>query len=131
MHPSPMILSTLSRQEALGLLACGFGALTGLQCPVSIRHGNDRELEGWLRATIDRTALREPGAAYCREHPEEASWERLGTALLPGQPLEEPLDQWFQRQARADFEAGRVERLEGWYLSRTEARLLAATQLMV
>jgi hypothetical protein len=126
-----MILSTLSRQEVLGLLACGFGALTGLRCPAATQRGNDRELEAWLRAAIDRTALREPGAAYCREHPEEASWERLGTALLQGQPLEAPLDQWFQHQARADFEAGRVERLEGWYLSRTEARLLAAAQLMV
>lgn len=77
----------------------------------------------------------ELGRAYLREHPEEAAVDSLveelfgpdskGLEAMPRAELELEL----AARIRADFEADRVVRVDGWMLSATEARVFAWSAL--
>jgi hypothetical protein len=68
------------------------------------------------------------GARYVRDHPEEAGAAR---ALAGAWGAREPAlaRRELQRAGAQDFALGRVVRVDGWVLSRTEARLCAAVWL--
>ncbi len=112
------------------------GWLVALSPPVS---GVGRVVD---RLTIDLRELvrgdgpRAVGRAYLREHPGEREAEVLVRLLLPPERRErferagpearhEALRGWVSE----DFRAGRIVRVEGWILARTEARLSALSSL--
>jgi hypothetical protein len=81
---------------------------------------------GWSAGVI--------GKAYLATAPDEADKAMLVALLCPGAPscypellaLDEPaFRSWIARRHRADFEEGRTVCVDGWILSRTEARLCA------
>ena len=78
------------------------------------------------------------GRVYLRDHPDEASLDRLLQRLAAGWPggaaqIERlsngQLRRRLQRKIRADFAAGRTVRVQGWVLAESEARLFALTTL--
>ena len=74
----------------------------------------------------DPAAARRVGEAYLERFPAEAGEVRLKRLLGfgDGQPL--AVEQARVREAvRRDYEESRLTLVEGWYLSRTEARLCA------
>ena len=95
-------------------------------------------LERWLR----RVALRTPEAAalgrrYLHLHPTEGSAAQLAQVLF-GMPLQLGIDgttlEGAKRRIRADgkrdYEDGNLVVLEGWSVTRTEARLLALLTIL-
>jgi hypothetical protein len=76
------------------------------------------------------------GAAYLRQAPEEADAGRLVTRLFPG-ASSAALERWSDGALRSalaqrlaeDFAHSRTVILQGWVLSRSEARLFAAAAL--
>jgi hypothetical protein len=70
------------------------------------------------------------GEAYLEDHPEEAQ-PALLARLLREAGLEEAPGPTSRARARIreDFERGRTVQVDGWVLSRTEARLCALTAL--
>ena len=117
---------------ALGLAAPGLlSALAGCR----VAPGLD---DGLLRFYADPTAAARVGAAYLKVVPEENDrnvllerlagprldeWERLA------REDEAALGDALRAQVREDFRGGRVIRLHGWLLARTEARLCALAAL--
>jgi hypothetical protein len=78
------------------------------------------------------------GRAYLRDHPEDASVERLVRSLAAGWPggaakVERlgaaQLRRRLRRQIRAEFAAGRTVRVQGWVLAESEARLFGLATL--
>ena len=76
------------------------------------------------------------GAAYLRQVPEEAEAASLVTRLFPGVAAT-ALERWsdgalrtaLARRLSEDFAQSRTVMLQGWVLSRSEARLFAAAAL--
>ncbi len=110
--------------------ACGLGALAELA---------SRQLGGVSLLDVPEqlrdpgtSAARRVGAAWLRAHPEEASRAALEGLLapLPGGAHGASLRArewmaWLRERQRIEFEAGRLVKLEGWWLARSEARLCA------
>jgi len=78
------------------------------------------------------------GRVYLRDHPHEASLERLMHGLAAGWPggaarierlSNAQLRRRLHRKIRADFAAGRTVRVQGWVLAESEARLFGLTTL--
>jgi hypothetical protein len=92
---------------------------------------SDARIEA-LRPLLPRGAdARMIGFAYLHAAPEEADFQRLA-ALLCGHEHVSGTDELARRlrtARRADFLCGRTVTLNGWILSCTEARLLAAAAL--
>jgi hypothetical protein len=73
----------------------------------------------------DDEAARSVGEAYLTTHPEEAGKETL-LGLLDFSPTTAAVSHQRLRAAvRADYERSNLVLVEGWYLSRTEARICA------
>lgn len=72
-----------------------------------------------------RAAARRVGRAYLRRHPAEADVALLRAALAAD--LGDP--ERLRARVRGDFEREAVVRVQGWVLSRTEARLCALEAL--
>jgi hypothetical protein len=77
-----------------------------------------------------RSSAAAVGARYLREHPAE----RAAALRAPGPRGARALDatarrRALRRESARDFAEGRVVRVDGWILSRTEARLCAAVWL--
>jgi hypothetical protein len=110
--------------------ACGLGALAELA---------SRELGGVSLLDVPEelrdpgtSAARRVGAAWLRAHPEEASRAALEGLLAPlpagvhaASLRAAELHDWLRERQRAEFRAGRLVQLEGWWLSPTEVRLCA------
>ncbi|MFO1056053.1 MAG: hypothetical protein U1E53_03705 [Dongiaceae bacterium] len=80
----------------------------------------------------DPAAWRAVGRRRLAMHPEETRRATLLAALADGYPAGAPLAArraWFVARCRDDFAAGRVERVEGWVMARTELRLAALLAL--
>jgi hypothetical protein len=91
------------------------------------------ELESWLRAfgagrLGDAAALGRLGAIYLASHPEERDAGQLSRLILGegGAPVEARLIESIAR----DWSGHDVTLVEGWVLSRTEARVCAAVHLI-
>jgi hypothetical protein len=90
-------------------------------------------LRGLFAAPESAAAI---GAAYLRAAPEEARAENLAALLFPGGDLtilrtlpDATLRRRLGASHRDDFAAGRTAAVDGWILSRSEARLYAAISL--
>ena len=123
----------ISRRAALQLLAwwVGLGA-----SPLRALAANDDRVSLVQRLLPHRASAISIGRRYLREHPEEASPERLaGWLELPPAPTDVSLEAARRLGAglrathRADLREGRVVQLDGWLLSITELRLAALLAL--
>ena len=82
-------------------------------------------------ATASRDGVVSLGKAYLRAHPREAD-TRFLLARLPGIDTTAPVRPQLPTldpAITADFDADRVVTVQGWQLSRTEARAAAAAAL--
>lgn len=77
----------------------------------------------------DPDRVRELGRRYRSMVPEEKSREALLSALREEQGLSPIGEKQLEEQIREDFAHGRVVTLDGWVLSRTEARQCALFSL--
>lgn len=77
----------------------------------------------------DPDRIRELGRRYRSKVPGERSREALLSALRGEKGSDSPGEAQLQAQVRADFASGRVLTLDGWVLSRTEARQCALFDL--
>jgi hypothetical protein len=131
----PQNLEQGTRAAYLGrraFLACLLAALGALGPGRAWARGRPRELSddpfpGLLRNPRSAAAV---GARYVRDHPEE----RRAAIALAGACADEAREGWrwrrqLQLEGAQDFASGRVARVDGWVLSRTEARLCAAVWL--
>jgi hypothetical protein len=116
----------LRRTATAGVVAAT-GAL-GVACRV------EPELPGaptWLAAGFDRPALITLGGAYIATHPGEQTIMALDAAVRrarqDGWPWSTPLD--LPTVVAREFAAGEIVLVDGWILSRTEARLCARMTL--
>jgi hypothetical protein len=79
--------------------------------------------------------IREIGAAYRNTFPGESTSDALSKALISDSGLsanisDSILRDHMDQQVRRDFEHGRIVRLNGWILSRTEARQSALYSIL-
>lgn len=122
------ILSVLSGLAAVTLEGCG--SLTAKN-PLVLR----------LSQTIgDADASKYFGHLYLQHFPEEAEieqlLERIDAGLIgefdQGMQSENPqlLAEYLDKQVRSDYRDGEVVQVDGWLLSRTEARIYACFALL-
>jgi len=69
------------------------------------------------------------GRAYLATFPTAPDADALAAAVMDGIPASPDLRQAVAARIRADYAASRIECLDGWLLSRTEARLCAIAAL--
>jgi hypothetical protein len=74
---------------------------------------------------IDWNAARELGHEYLRAHAQDAELHSVASMISDRRSDWQPVMEELRTMMRADYEAGRLVNLSGWFLSRTEARLLA------
>ena len=87
-----------------------------------------------LRSVRARASARVVGAIYLATHPDEADPALLRRAIVAdlapaAQRDQAELDRALARRVRADFLERRTVKVDGWVLSRTEARLCALCRL--
>jgi len=105
---------SLSRRDFAALLgAAGFA----ISAPAGARP------VGPTAVSVDKRAATAVGEAYLARFPEEKKSLRLHLALAGVGP------QNVNDVVRRDFAAGRIVQVDGWMLSRTEARLCALVAL--
>ncbi len=111
--------------------------LIGLLGVLSLGPGRDSlptaKLDSWLKRIDparlgDRVALSRLGAIYLASHPEEQGSERLSRLLL--RDSADPVEIGLIESIARDWLKHDVTQVEGWVLSRTEARICAAVHLM-
>ena len=120
----------LGRRAFLAGLVASLGLLAAGRVWARARPGvgaGAHPLAGLLRHRSSAAAI---GERYLRDHPAE----RAAALRLSGPPAAGASDRsdWrrsLQHEVRRDFAEGRVVRVDGWILSRTEARLCAAVRL--
>lgn len=132
---------TTSRRGAL--LGLWSGALLVCGCRVQfVKPPPDAEYRtlalNVARTAQDRSRLRALGMTYFRNHGARLNPAELAEACFPTveerqRALAMPaprLLEWLATKARNDYEAGRVESVQGWLLSRTELRFAAIVALI-
>lgn len=77
----------------------------------------------------DPRGARALGAAYLRAHPRTGAAELLAAIAPLALGPETPSRAALAAQCRRDFDAGRIERVGGWMLARSEAALCALLAL--
>ena len=107
----------MDRRVVLQMLAavvasCGFNAV-GAACSAPLMDG------------IDLDAARELGREYLRAHAQDAQLQSVVSMISGTRSDWQPVIDELRAMMRGDYEAGRLVNLSGWFLSRTEARLLA------
>lgn len=120
--------SALSRRDVLrGAALAGVAAL-GVAC-----RGEPENPGGptWLAAGFDRPALITLGGAYLATHPDERTVMALDAAVQDARggrwPWSTQID--LPTVVAREFETGDTVLVDGWMLSRTEARLCARMAL--
>lgn len=111
----------------LGAATRPFSALAAL-APHEGLHAGDL-----LQALSHRASAARVGQAYLGAYPEEAELERLvrqlESALASPPRSRRALRERLGATVRQDFADGRTVRVQGWVLSRTEARLCGVAAL--
>jgi hypothetical protein len=115
-----------------GLVAAGLGG-----CGAAMRNADPAALAvDWPAAMVgDRDGARRFGAAYLRDFPAERDPATLLAALasalrrhdMDGQPFSQAL---LLRTVSGEYRRGEIVKVDGWLLSRSEARLYAAASLL-
>ena len=121
-----------SRRQTLQQLGLALGsavlAAAAHAVPIRGRSAADADLAAAAGGLIaHRHSAAVVGAHYLAAFDSENSAERLAKAIREGMPADgRPIDERFLlARIRADFERGEIVNLQGWVLSRTEARLFA------
>jgi hypothetical protein len=121
------------RRRILGLLAATGGAAL-VSLPARSRVPLAAALVGVLS---HREGARAIGAAYLQQVPWESNARQLMSLIVEHDPSslgeQASLDEaraFLQRSVREDFEQSRTVELNGWVVSRTEARLCALSCLV-
>jgi hypothetical protein len=136
-----MAQRSLSRRGFLILGGVSLAAAASGATVKLIRGGEDAEervaQEALTRRVValfpDREAAMAVGAAYLNAHPGEADERQLVRRLSashrawPRLRRTAEIRRLARGQARRDYAVGRMVAVDGWYLSRTEARLCALT----
>ncbi len=133
-----------SRRQFLGVILQGLGAFLLLgrwrSAERLLRSGADRWDVAIERSFGSTRSTRRIGEEYLRNMPAERDRARLVDLVLPSEPRHrlafEVGDRvrrrrLIQEKIRKDFREGRIVRVRGWILSRTEARLYALLTLSV
>jgi len=120
------MMSKMTRREWAIVIA----AATRLPVVVggAVPQGNVDSLRGWASLQVPSGELTNLAREYLSRHPSETA-ETLEAALLNGRRGKMPLPAYVSTLVRDEFEDGRLENLDGWILTRTEARLLALASL--
>lgn len=131
-------MQTTSRRRVLGWVAAiGVLQLLGLR-PARDRENLDLALRLIRVVPYPLASARAIGSAYLEVVPDEAASGVLrqlvrNAVLLSGTEAsrlsDAALAQLFQQRVTMDFESGRIASVDGWVLSRTEARLCALMAL--
>jgi hypothetical protein len=126
---------TMSRRDMLALLSAGLTlavlsparTLGALPRPL---HGTSEEasLAQWVNEQLGDADVTALAAAWTRSHPAERSRAVVERMLLQSRNDGEALDVSLARRIADEHAAGRSERVDGWYLAPTEARLLVLLQ---
>jgi len=121
-------MSGLTRRQllfgGLGLTVAGVGLHQGA---TTLRRAAALTSISWISTRPEE--LMRLGELYLELHPEEASTRRLSGLVFPDlgpfawQIDPETARSSFARQVQRDFETGEIVVIDGWRLSRTEARL--------
>jgi hypothetical protein len=121
----------VTRRRFLALALAAVAGAFGLRRVTS--SADDSPTRRLADALGDRDAARAVGERYLAERPGEADEARLVRLLAPlGDASALSADELARRVRDAvheDFVRGRVVTVDGWYLSRTEARLCALSTL--
>ena len=80
----------------------------------------------YLSYILDEAAIGELGTSYRKQNPEEASEPEL-ISLLPesGKAMDDSGLKQIRKRIKTDYEEGAIVCLDGWLLSKTEARQCA------
>lgn len=109
------------------LLAAGWWNAVSRQEPAELA----RAVLNALAPHGDRGALSSIGARYIACHPKEADLQRLCRVLVGDlRPSDPELRRSVTSRIRADFASKDVAQVDGWILSKTEARICALASLV-
>jgi len=115
-----MIPSPLDRRELLML----FAALGALSVPVGGRATETSLCQSWMSTDVE--AIRALGREYLTAHSGDSGLSAIRSLFdQPGSAEPEILAR-LRGLVRADYQEGRTVRLDGWFVSLTEARIFAA-----
>jgi hypothetical protein len=120
----------LTRRAFLALAVAGAAAVVSARWLRDGSPASELELTNRVAALFDDAgAVRELGRAYLDDHPAEDDERELARLLERAHPgwAGGDLRGRARTAARDDYRAGELVGVEGWYLSRTEARLAALT----
>ena len=120
------------RDLLFAFLGVSAGVLAGVSGVRADPHWDSGDLGEWLHHGgadyfPDLTALRRLGAMYLMAHPEEGSCLLLSHLLIAGDVGTIPSRLW--RAVARDWSGNHVAVVDGWLLSRAEARLCAFLHL--
>ncbi|MCG6861020.1 MAG: hypothetical protein LJE70_07055 [Chromatiaceae bacterium] len=136
-------LTITDRARRRFLISSLAGLLVGIgpcgRCIGSEKQDTPHELPWWFKLTGDRDAVLRFGDAYLRSHPEESQLSALVAEIEKPVPSDGELQEaatsearsvgMLERRVRDDYRRGELVSVNGWLLSRTEARLYAAVAL--
>ena len=126
---------TVSRREVLALFGAALiggmlPAPLGAYAPRGSGHQLEAELDAWLSTRLGDADVKAIAAAWRAAHPAEASAEGVARAILAKRRGGEPLARYLARTVASEHGEGRAERMDGWYLAPTEARLATLLDLV-
>ncbi|QQP88281.1 hypothetical protein IGS68_19830 [Skermanella sp. TT6] len=115
----------MNRRELLATAAAA-GLLYGSPGPAQAAAAAPPEAQRLLALLRSPAAARRIGRAYLETARDEADPAKLAALIVGGGGMSDgDLLRHVAERQRADFAAGRTVKLDGWVLSRTEARLYA------
>jgi hypothetical protein len=115
-----MIPSPLDRRELLML----FAALGALSVPVRGRATETSLCQSWMATDVE--AIRALGREYLAMHSGDSDLSAIRSLFDQPASAEAEIVARLRRLVRADYQESRTVRLDGWFVSLTEARIFAA-----
>ncbi|MEP7347479.1 MAG: hypothetical protein ABI877_19580 [Gemmatimonadaceae bacterium] len=125
-----MSLSTpIHRRDAvtaLGRCAAAFVVLRGDRSGIVASDVVPADAVEWLRARVPEAFAREAATSWLEIAPTDRAPGVLADYARRLAPHTPAGFERTRRELQRDYRSGRVVRINGWYISRTEARLIAA-----
>ena len=117
MNRRQLLVKTSMGTIALFLPGCGF-----LQSPLPIDQLNFPQAMAFIQDNENIEAL---GLKYLELFPEENGEQRLARNIISSQGESDDFQTVISNKIQEDFETGAIVQIDGWLLSRTEARQCA------